>query len=181
MNTVFRFLALAALLPFAASAADDPAASRQAFGEVAKVLQSPRCLNCHTVTSFPRQGDDRHPHAQLIQRGADNMGAPTLMCFACHQAANSADGLVPGAPNWHLAPLSMGWEGLSAGQMCRKLVDKQANGNRDTAALVAHMTADPLVQWAWHPGGNRTLPPLSQADFHDAVRRWAGNGAYCPK
>ncbi|OHX14482.1 hypothetical protein [Chromobacterium sphagni] len=164
-----------------AMAAGDPSVSRQAFGEVAKVLQSPRCMNCHTITDFPRQGDDRHPHAQLIKRGPDNMGTPSLMCMACHQAANSADGLVPGAPNWHLAPLSMGWEGLSAGQMCRRLVDKTRNGNRDTPALVAHMTADPLVQWAWHPGAGRTLPPLSQQDFHEVVRRWADNGAYCPR
>ncbi|VEB41940.1 Uncharacterised protein [Chromobacterium violaceum] len=34
---------------------------------------------------------------------------------------------------------------------------------------------------AWQPGGRRTLPPLSQRDFHDAVRRWADTGAYCPK
>ncbi|MFK7089689.1 Isoquinoline 1-oxidoreductase subunit [Chromobacterium violaceum] len=172
--------ALAAWLP-AAWAADDPAASRQAFGEVARVLQSPRCLNCHTVTDFPRQGDDRHPHQQMIKRGPANMGHPSLMCLACHQTANSADGAVPGAPSWRLAPLSMGWEGLSAGQLCRSLVNKKQNGGRGVPELVAHMTTDPLVQWAWQPGGRRTLPPLSQRDFHDAVRRWADTGAYCPK
>ncbi|WP_152682000.1 hypothetical protein [Chromobacterium subtsugae] len=172
--------ALALALP-AAWAAGDPSASLRAYGEVAKVLQSPRCMNCHTVTDFPRQGDDRHPHAQLIRRGPDNMGAPSLMCMACHQAANSADGLVPGAPNWHLAPLAMGWEGLSGGQICRRLLDKTRNGNRDVPALVAHMTADPLVQWAWKPGAGRATPPLSQQDFHAAVRRWADSGAYCPR
>ncbi|MGC0154198.1 hypothetical protein ACPRNU_17190 [Chromobacterium vaccinii] len=172
--------ALAAWLP-AARAADDPAASRQAFGDVARVMQSPRCLNCHTATDFPRQGDDRHRHLQLIKRGPADMGSPSLMCFACHQTANSADGLVPGGPGWRLAPLSMAWEGLSAGQMCRRLLDKQRNGNRDIAALVEHMANEPLVQWAWHPGGGRTPPPLSQPDFLASVRRWADTGAYCPK
>jgi hypothetical protein len=75
---------------------------------IAKVLKHPRCLNCHTNTQFPRQGDDRHRHQQLVMRGARNEGAPTLRCSTCHQRANSADRKVPGAPHWQLAPP---WDG----------------------------------------------------------------------
>ena len=50
---------------------------------------------------------------------------------------------------------------------------------RPACALVVHMTDDVMVQWAWDPGG-RTPPPLSQAEFHRVVRRWAATGAACP-
>jgi hypothetical protein len=43
------------------------------------------------------------------------------------------------------------------------------------------MTHDALVQWAWQPGEGRDLPPVSQADFHNAVRNWAKNGAKIPE
>ena len=35
-----------------------------AWGQVYSVLTSPRCINCHTATNYPQQGDDRHRHAQ---------------------------------------------------------------------------------------------------------------------
>ena len=48
---------------------NDPEASAQAFRRVAEVLRHPRCMNCHTVTDFPRQGDGRRRHDQLVMRG----------------------------------------------------------------------------------------------------------------
>lgn len=155
--------------------------SRQAFKQVAEVLRHPRCMNCHTVTEFPRQGDDRHRHQQMVMRGAANMGAPTMQCANCHQAKNSQDGKVPGAPHWHLAPLSMAWEHLKTDKaLCKALVDKKKNGDRDIDELVAHMTDDALVQWAWAPG-DRNPPPISQHDFHELVKQWARSGAACPE
>ncbi|MEO6410024.1 MAG: hypothetical protein ABIO45_14895 [Burkholderiaceae bacterium] len=147
--------------------------------EMASVLRHPRCMNCHTFTEFPRQGDDRHRHQQLVMRGPDNRGAPTLHCAACHQTSNIADGRVPGAPNWHLAPLSMGWEGLSDARLCEVLKDRRKNGDRNLQALSDHMTEDALVQWAWSPG-LRLPPTVPQAQFHAAVQRWVGSGGPCP-
>ncbi len=41
----------------------DPATRSLAlFAEVGKVIESPRCMNCHPVQRAPTQGDDRHPH-----------------------------------------------------------------------------------------------------------------------
>ena len=31
-----------------------------AWQQVYSVLTSPRCINCHTATNYPQQGDDRH-------------------------------------------------------------------------------------------------------------------------
>ena len=132
------------------------------FKQMAEVLRHPRCMNCHTFTDFPRQGDDRHRHVQMVMRGPNNSGFPTLQCSACHQTTNVADGAVPGAPNWHLAPLSMGWEGLSDNALCRVLKDTRKNGGKSIDALVHHMTDDPLVQWAWSSGG-RVSPPLAES------------------
>ena len=158
----------------------DLQASAGAFKQMATVLRHPRCMNCHTVTDFPRQGDDRHRHQQLVMRGVANMGAPTMQCFACHQAHNTHDGRVPGAPNWHLAPLSMGWEDLPTDHaLCEALKDPSRNGNKDVEHLVEHMTSDALVQWAWSPG-TRVPPTLSREDFHRVVRLWARTGAACP-
>jgi hypothetical protein len=150
------------------------------FKQIAEVLRHPRCMNCHTFTQFPRQGDDRHRHVQMVVRGPNNSGFPTLQCSACHQTTNVADGAVPGAPNWHLAPLSMGWEGLPDNALCRVLMDTRKNGSKSIDALVHHMTDDALVQWAWAAGG-RVPPPLAQAEFHRVVRRWAETGAACPR
>ena len=174
-----------ALVLFSASAAgaQTDAAKREeserAFARIAEVLRHPRCMNCHPVADSPRQTDDRHLHRMLVARGPDDGGTPAMRCTTCHQTVNTADGRVPGAPHWHLAPRSMGWEGLSDGDLCRAVKDPKRNGGRSIASLVQHMTSDALVQWAWNPGP-RSLPPLSQHEFHEAVRRWAATGAACP-
>ena len=154
--------------------------SERAFSRVAEVLKHPRCMNCHPSGDFPRQADDRHRHLMLVARGADDRGTSAMRCATCHQTMNTSDGRVPGAPHWQLAPRSMGWEGLSDGDLCRALTDPKRNRGRSIAALEKHMTTDALVQWAWNPGA-RTAPPVTQADFHEAVRRWVATGAACPR
>ncbi|MFC3108971.1 hypothetical protein ACFOFO_13555 [Undibacterium arcticum] len=153
----------------------------QLFEPIAGVLQGPRCMNCHTVKA-PHQKDVGIPHAQLVVRGADGHGAATLQCAACHQIANSADGKVPGAPNWHLAPLSMKWEGLTQAQICEQIKDPARNGNRRTLhEAIDHMKVDPLVLWAWNPGAGRTTPVISHAEFVRYLEIWAAADGPCPK
>jgi hypothetical protein len=158
----------------------DHEASLQAFARITEVLRHPRCLNCHPSGDVPRQGDDRHRHRMLVARGPDDRGTTTLKCSTCHQSANAADGRVPGAPHWQLAPRSMGWEGLSDADLCRTLKEPAKNRGRSVRALVEHMTGDALVQWAWSPG-ERTPPAIGQREFHELVRRWAQTGAACPQ
>lgn len=166
---------MAALLLAASAQADSPL-----FAPIASVLQHPRCLNCHTVTDFPRQTDARVRHAQRVVRGADGHGAATLHCAACHQDHNVADGAVPGAPHWHLAPLSMGWEGLTATQLCEAIKDPARNGGRQSLdAVIEHMRVDPLVLWAWNPGAGRTTPPLAHEVFVEQLEAWAAAGGPC--
>ena len=45
------------------------------FTEAGKVIQNPRCVNCHPAGDRPQQGDDGHPHQPLVVRGADGFGA----------------------------------------------------------------------------------------------------------
>jgi len=78
-----------------------------AWQQVYSVLTFPRCINCHTATNYPEQGDDRHRHWFNVVRGPEGKGVPGLNCVTCHQSANADTTGVPGAPNWHLAPLSM--------------------------------------------------------------------------
>lgn len=173
--------ALALALAAIASALLSTTASAQSplFAPIFEVLTHPRCLNCHTETGFPRQGDERRRHDQLIVRGDDNHGAPTLQCSACHQEQNSPDGEVPGAPHWGLAPLSMAWENKTAFEVCTVLKDTRMNGGKDLNALLEHMEKDALVLWGFEPGGDRSLPPVDHARFVELLRVWVNAGGPC--
>ncbi|RTL67134.1 MAG: hypothetical protein EKK41_17405 [Hyphomicrobiales bacterium] len=172
------------------SAAQSPASadrpvSLAAFDTVARVLTHPRCQNCHTQTGYPRQGDDRHPHAMNVQRGSDGHGAAGQRCTACHGRANNSASGVPGADeDWHLAPLSMGWEGRTPRELCLGLKDPARNGGRTGAKIIEHFDT-PLVRWGWNPGRRadgtlRAVPPVAYAAFVTAAKRWLETGAACP-
>src|SRR5207247_1550835 len=108
----------------------------------------------------PKQGNDRHRHQMNVQRGSDNQGAVGMRCATCHQGANDGASGVPGAPNWHLAPLSMSWENKGSAALCRALLDRKGNGQRGVAQLVDHMSNDALVAWGWTPGAQREPVPM---------------------
>jgi hypothetical protein len=155
------------------------------FQEIAAVLEHPRCLNCHTLTGFPKQGDDRHRHTVNVMRGADGHGAAGLACATCHGRQNNRYSGVPGAnEDWHLAPLSMGWEGLPPAELCRHLMDPARNGGRTGADIIAHLDSN-LVRWAWSPGVTRDgtprdTPPGSHDAFVTLMENWVKAGARCP-
>jgi hypothetical protein len=162
------------------SVAPTPVNAIAAFERVTTVLESPRCMNCHPRGDRPSQGDDRHIHLMNVQRGPNDRGLAAMNCTTCHQEHNNDAAGVPGAPHWRLAPKAMGWSGLSRAQLCRTLLDRRKNGERDAAALVAHMNNDQLVLWAWQPGRGRTPPPLSTDEFKLALDLWARAGTPCP-
>ena len=154
------------------------AAPSEMFEAIASVVMHPRCINCHQDQS-PRQGDARTVHVPLVVRGKDGHGAPTQPCQTCHQTTNTADGFVPGVEDWHLAPLSMLWEGRSKEQICEQIKDPARNGGRRTGEqVIEHMKTDPLVLWAWAPG-RRTTPPLSHEKFVEALEAWVQAGMPC--
>ncbi|HYP32099.1 MAG TPA: Isoquinoline 1-oxidoreductase subunit, partial [Burkholderiaceae bacterium] len=111
-----------------AGIADPAERSRALFAEAGKVIQSPRCQNCHPVGQRPSQGDDMHPHLPLVVRGKDDHGAIAMRCATCHQAANFQPAGVPGAPKWHVAPTEMAWQGKSLSQICEQIKDPARNG-----------------------------------------------------
>ena len=174
--------ALAGLLHASSAILAQPSADSglAAFQRIATVLSSPRCLNCHPREDRPRQGDDRHVHLMNVQRGQDGKGLAAMRCSGCHQEHNNDAAGVPGAPHWRLPPRTMGWTGLSVGELCRTLLDPTKNGGRSVADLIKHMTTDALVLWAWRPGRDRTVPPLSTDELKIALQAWAKAGAPCP-
>jgi hypothetical protein len=161
-----------------------------AWQQVYSVLTHPRCINCHTATSYPQQGDDRHRHFANVVRGPEGKGVPALQCATCHQESNASTG-VPGGHNWHLAPLSMAWQdkndqALSSAAICAAITDRSKNHNLDGRGLLKHHEEEPLVLWAWQPGdrldgSHRAVPPLSHEEFVAATRRWVDAGTPCPK
>jgi hypothetical protein len=152
------------------------------FQEAGKVIQSPRCMNCHPATERPTQTDKMRPHIPLVVRGDGGVGAAGgLACSTCHHEANFDAAGVPGNPKWALAPVEMAWQGKTLGQICVQIKDKQRNGGKDMAALIKHMAEDELVGWGWHPGGSRTPAPGTQKQFGELIKAWADAGAACPK
>lgn len=151
------------------------------FAPVAAVLRHPRCLNCHPRDDRPRQTDDRRIHLQNVVRGVDGMGFVNARCNACHRDENNPQSAVPGAPNWHLAPLSMGWQGLDDAALCTTLKDEKSNGGKAVPALVEHMENDALVLWGWAPGGDRTPVTPAHPQFMAQLKAWASAGAPCPQ
>ena len=160
--------------------ADRAERSKALFAEMGKVIESPRCQNCHPVGRRPTQGDDMHPHLPLVVRGTDDQGALAMRCAACHHGANFQAAGVPGAPKWHMAPVEMAWQGKSLGQVCEQIKDPARNGKRTLKQIHDHMAFDPLVGWGWHPGGTRAPAPGTQKQFGELVAAWIQTGAACP-
>lgn len=161
----------------------DSVESVKAFATVYKVLMSPRCMNCHPAGDVPLQGDDSHLHTMAPKRGVDGKGVYAMKCANCHQETNTP-GLhtPPGNPDWHLPPadMKMVFQGKSAHELAKQLVDKKKNGNKDLKKLIEHAD-DGLVLAGWNPGEGRTLPPVSHTEFKKAWLTWLNKGAYAPK
>jgi hypothetical protein len=159
------------------------AAGKRAFVEVARVLQSPRCQNCHPAGNAPLQSDSGRPHAMNISRVGIAAG---LACSTCHQDRNSeAIGIAggpPGAPHWNLPPKEtpMVFEGKTVPELCDQLKDPARNGQRSLDALLQHVRNDALVLWGWNPGGKRTTPPLTHEKFVAAFQLWVASAGACP-
>lgn len=163
-----------------ASIADRRERSVALFGEIGKVLTSPRCMNCHSANDRPRQGDGGRPHQPPVFRGADGMGLPALRCPICHQKGNFDPARMPGHDPWAMAPREMVWEGKTLGEICVQMKDPARNGGMSVADLVHHIGDDTLVGWAWTPGVGRTPAPGTQRDAKALVQAWVDTGAVCP-
>ena len=154
------------------------------FEEMLLVIEHPRCLNCHPVNGGPLQGN-LEPHQPPVVRGEGGFGAPGMRCSTCHGVANVAyetgEGSIPGHDPWHLAPVSMGWVGLTGAEICAQLKDPERNGDRTLAELHEHNAHDGLVGWGWEPGEGREPAPGTQAIFGALTQAWIDTGAACPE
>ncbi|MDT0617501.1 hypothetical protein RM531_03370 [Salinisphaera sp. P385] len=159
---------------------DDTERARAMFGEAGKVIQHPRCVNCHPKGDSPRQGMAMELHEPPVRRGPANFGVTGMRCFTCHNPENVAAGGVPGNPAWHLAPKSQAWYGKSLGEICEQIKDTERNGGMSMDELVEHMAEDSLVGWGWEPGGDREPVPGDWETFGNLIAAWADAGAHCP-
>lgn len=169
-----------------ASMKDEKARSLALFEEVGKVLQHPRCVNCHPVGNVPRQGMDMALHVPEVGRGPANFGEAGMMCNTCHQSENvevvgQSESIksVPGHPKWHLAPPEMAWFDQSLSDICEQLKDEERS-HMTMEELITHMAEDTLVGWGWAPGEGREPVPGTQQQFGELFKAWAESGAHCP-
>ena len=183
-----RLVAVAAsvltLLAIAATgASNDKSGSPHSFIRVYRVLQHPRCMNCHPAGDAPLHGDDSHPHSFQVKRGQDGLGEPGARCSKCHQATNQpGEHRPPGTSVWHLpsAKMPLVFQGRTPAQLCKQLLDQKTNGGFTMARLFEHVEDHALVKWGWQPGEGRSKPPGTHAGFVEAVRDWIQTGPSCP-
>lgn len=172
-------LLLATSLPVFAYGQNNEQESIKAFMSAVKVMQHPRCTNCHAKGDGPRQTDEGREHMFSVKRGAKDRGAGGYTCKSCHQNANIAG--IPGTDDWHMAPRPMSWGDSTPAEICATLTDTARNGNRRPVGIALHVENDALVNWAWAPGDKRATPPLSHEEFVTLIRRWSASGGFCPK
>lgn len=152
----------------------------EVFQEMGKVLQHPRCINCHPSSARPLQGEDSHLHVPPVQRGKEGLGLVGMRCSTCHNSENFDPAGVPGHELWRLAPASMAWQGRDLSEICDQIKDPARNGGKTLAEVVHHMGHDPLVGWAWKPGKGRKTPPGTWAQFRELSEAWLRAGGGCP-
>jgi hypothetical protein len=184
------FAASIAILIFVPRTTGNEKATAKSYGEndsvaawekVATVLQHPRCLNCHQLQA-PLQGDGRRVHIPHVVRGKEDSGVGAMRCGNCHNdMGNNDTSRVPGGPHWKLAPVSMLWQGLSVGDLCRAVKDPARNGNRTGAMIVEHMEREPLVLYGWNPGRGREPVPMPHEELVKQSKIWVDGGMPCPK
>lgn len=164
---------------------DDELRSATLFVEAGKVIQSPRCLNCHPSDREPTQGDDLHAHVPIMRADEEGHALPGIECRTCHGIANvvtyGADiESIPGNARWALAPASMAWQGKTLLEICEQIKDPARNGGFSLEKLHEHMAHDPLVGWAWSPGPGRVPAPGTQRQLGELIAAWIETGAHCP-
>lgn len=160
---------------------DRAARSRALFTEASRVLLHPRCANCHPSGDTPHQRMAMERHDPPVVRGPTNRGVVGMECAGCHQDRNQDHTRVPGAPDWHLAPIEMAWVGKSVPAICAQIKDPARNGGKTLAQIVEHSAHDALVAWGWAPGADRESAPGTQAQFGALVEAWVATGAECPE
>ena len=118
-----------------------PEAGLAAWQQIYSVLTTPRCINCHTATNYPEQGDDRHRHLFNVVRGPGGKGVPGLNCATCHQSANADSTGVPGASQ------------LAPGASCHEVAGHQRQHLVEHSGLpVSYRSLQ-----EWQPGWSRHL------------------------
>ncbi len=148
------------------------------FGEIARVLRHPRCINCHPQAERPLQGDKGRLHEPWVVRASSGLGAPGQYCSTCHGTANYLN--VPGGPKWYLAPARSGWVGRSPRKICQQLKDSANHGGRDLDALHEFIASDSFVAYGWNAPEHLSSAPGDQATLAALFRAWIDAGAHCP-
>jgi hypothetical protein len=151
------------------------------FAPIYRVLESPRCVNCHPSGDAPHVGDEGRRHRMNVSRRSADAGLP---CSTCHRARNAGfEHGPPGALNWQMPPADhpMPFEQRSAHEVCEQLKDPKRNGGKSLADLHAHFATDSIVLWGWDPGPGRTKPPIPHAELVQRVDAWIAAGAPCPR
>ena len=157
------------------------------WNNIYDIFSHPRCTNCHVgpdnvpIWSGPSYGTIPRSHGMNINAGASRDGENYIACTSCHMTTNSsAPHGPPGSEMWLLAPVSHQFRDKSTQELCEQIKDPTRNGGLSVAEVADHIDHDPVVAWAWDPGGTRETPPYSKDDLVIFLWEWDDLGAPCP-
>jgi hypothetical protein len=128
----------------------------RAVHRASRVLQHPRCLNCHPVGERPT----RATTVIRIPAGGTRCGdrAPSACAAPPATRMQLRPSSVPGHPLWHVAPKA--WRGRrNRWVRSASRSGPEAQRRQDARGDQEHMARDSLVGWARAPGGNRSPLP----------------------
>ena len=136
------------------------------FEEAGKVMQHPRCVNCHPRGDRPTA--ERRDAAARAAGGA-RRGRPRRAGAALHAPAiatrisirRACPAIRNGTSRRRRWP---GRASRSARSASRSRI-RRATAARTSPRIVKHSTERQLVGWGWNPGAGRTPAPGTQAEF----------------
>ena len=151
-----------------ARADDTPRGRTRVRRRSTRVLESPRCLNCHPAGDAPLQIDDGRPHAMNITRRSEKNGL-TVRDLPPRQERRAARTSRRARRTGTCRRPRRRWCSRAARRRscARSSRIRRRPSGRDLAALIEHVAHDPLVGWGWASGAG----PHAGADAARRLRR----------
>ncbi len=166
----------------------EPRRPGRRFETVRKVLQHPRCQNCHIPGDAPLQCDDGRAHGRTSCAARTDTARPACRARPATASRNPPASYGPNMPpgRAELAPAAARarrWSSSASrpAELCahRSRIRRQ-NGGKDLAALLEHVDDDKLVLWGWDPGVGRAPGLRAARGVRRGFRTWVAAGAPCP-
>ena len=107
---------------------------------------------------------------------------PRSTCHVYREGNNDVPHAAPHiAMKWQLAPIEADWFEKTSKEVCTQFRDAKQSGGRTMVELAEYMNQDPILHWAWNPGGGREAALYSLQEHIDDLLIWGVAGFPCER